>query len=688
MPKGFPNSSLRPLDRVASRRARRQPMLGAARNRGDWMALARPSPAAVRSRLLRLPVPGGGVRRNDFSCSTSRPLEPSLPVDTRRRRVGGHEGSIRSGCSCSRSVPRGRDGQPAPARQVVSRISPSWACSRSASCCSCSRPRILRRLLPSPPTAATNRSSRPRDGDPSAHALHGLRWPLGRVLLPVAALIAAISMRPGRAGPCPDDAAWIFLTLGIALAVPGLLQLGWRLVVWDPVENPRSCPGSRHRADPFARRHRSGTLQDWTCCSPPAFSLSLLGTFSSARACSRRCMPSQRPERGLSPRLPRRRHRLVALALCWRATSVASAHARPGLARDAAALEHVLLVVPAARCCSHAHPLALDAMNLGNISVGAPYLTRLRSPADAARVPVASARWRGGRRQTARPSEAAECRPAAPSSRPSWSRGRRRRRIVAATALLMAFWIIASVATDLVERLRPPRHRATVVHRARQIPRALVGMCRPLGARSSSSASRSCATGDSSATCRWPSATRRRSTHVFTFNGRATSRGRTTARPRRDRRDQDGRALATLTPKLFYPASQSTMPSVDRRRPHAHLYVSLGEAVAGGAWIVRIYVNPSSTGSGRLPRHALGGLLAATDRASREGARAAASGRLRRLRHEGLWFLVPRRRSALAFILSIGLKRDPREVPPASSTSLRRSSRSPARRRKQGRAPR
>ena len=41
----------------------------------------------------------------------------------------------------------------------------------------------------------------------------------------------------------------------------------------------------------------------------------------------------------------------------------------------------------------------------------------------------------------------------------------------------MAFWIVASVATDLVERLRPAGGmRASIAHRARQIPRAMVGM--------------------------------------------------------------------------------------------------------------------------------------------------------------------------------------------------------------------
>ncbi len=49
--------------------------------------------------------------------------------------------------------------------------------------------------------------------------------------------------------------------------------------------------------------------------------------------------------------------------------------------------------------------------------------------------------------------------------------------LVGALGLLMAFWIVASVATDVVERLRPvDGERVDVLARARLIPRAMVGM--------------------------------------------------------------------------------------------------------------------------------------------------------------------------------------------------------------------
>jgi cytochrome c-type biogenesis protein CcmF len=56
------------------------------------------------------------------------------------------------------------------------------------------------------------------------------------------------------------------------------------------------------------------------------------------------------------------------------------------------------------------------------------------------------------------------------------------------------------------------------------------------------------------------------------------------------------------------------------------LYVSLGEAVGGGAWIVRIYVKPFIDWIwGGCLVMALGGLLAASDRRYRARARQASA---------------------------------------------------------------
>ena len=126
------------------------------------------------------------------------------------------------------------------------------------------------------------------------------------------------------------------------------------------------------------------------------------------------------------------------------------------------------------------YPLALDAMNLGKISVGPPYFDTVFVPLLTPLVFLMGvgpmARWK----DSELPDLASRLKWAAGSAVVAtlivaWAKGGIG--IVGATGLLMAFWIVASVATDLVERLRPAGGmRASIAHRARQIPRAMVGM--------------------------------------------------------------------------------------------------------------------------------------------------------------------------------------------------------------------
>ena len=68
--------------------------------------------------------------------------------------------------------------------------------------------------------------------------------------------------------------------------------------------------------------------------------------------------------------------------------------------------------------------------------------------------------------------------------------------------------------------------------------------------------------------------------------------------------------------KRIYRVQTMPMTEADIHiRPTGDLYVSLGEAVEGGAWIVRVYVKPYVSWIwGGCVLMALGGLLAATDR--------------------------------------------------------------------------
>jgi cytochrome c-type biogenesis protein CcmF len=80
---------------------------------------------------------------------------------------------------------------------------------------------------------------------------------------------------------------------------------------------------------------------------------------------------------------------------------------------------------------------------------------------------------------------------------------------------------------------------------------------------------------------------------------------------------RDGRKLTDLYPEKRVYRVQ-TMPMTEagiRSRLTGDLYVSLGEPVDGGAWIVRVYVKPFVTWIwGGCALMALGGGLAASDR--------------------------------------------------------------------------
>ena len=126
----------------------------------------------------------------------------------------------------------------------------------------------------------------------------------------------------------------------------------------------------------------------------------------------------------------------------------------------------------------------------------------------------------------------------------------------------MAFWIVASVATDLAERLRPAGGmRASIAHRARQIPRAMVGMLLAhVGVAVFILGVTLVRTGEVERDVQMgPGDTTTIGDLVFTFRGvQRRAPGRTTAPPRaRSRSAENGRTIATLHPeKRFYPASQ------------------------------------------------------------------------------------------------------------------------------------
>jgi len=561
------------------------PMLGAAKNRLDWMALARPSArvlfALVAFSFLCLAASFVG---NDFSVLyVASNSNRALPLHYRVTAVwGGHEGSILlwllmltfwsfAVASFSKHLPE----------KVAARILAvmGWlAFGFLLFILVTSNP--FDRLFPVP---AEGRDLNPLLQDPGM-VIHPPMLYMGYVGLSVAFSFAVAFM------------PWLVATALIhSLAVT----------------------------------EKRNSFKNWTVLlAILAFSLSLLGTFlvRSGVLSSVHAFATD-PRRGLF---------ILAflvivigssLALyAWRAPSVGLGARFALISRETLLLSNnvLLLVACGAVLLGTLYPLALDAMNLGKISVGPPYFEIVFVPLLTPLVflmgvgPIA--RWK----EAALPDLASRLKWAAGATVAAtlvavWAKGGVG--IVGVVGLMMAFWIVASVATDLVERLKPAGGiRTGVLHRARLIPRALVGMMiAHVGIAVFIFGVTMVRTGEVERDVKMGiGETTEVNGTVFTFRGARDVQGPNyRAAQAVVEATVDGKLVATLRPeKRFYPATQTTLteaaidPGLTR-----DLYVSLGEPVAGGAWIVRVYVKPFVDWIwGGCLVMALGGLLAATDR--------------------------------------------------------------------------
>lgn len=202
-------------------------------------------------------------------------------------------------------------------------------------------------------------------------------------------------------------AAWIFLTLGIALGSWwAYYELGWGgWWFWDPVENASFMPWLLGTAllHSLAVTEKRGSFKSWTVLlAIGAFSMSLLGTFlvRSGVLTSVHAFATD-PRRGIFI--------LILLVLvvgsslllfAWRAPKVALGGQFGLISRESMLLTgNVLLVVACASVLlGTLYPLIIDALKLGKISVGPPYFNAVFVPVMApvlfllAAVPLA--RWK------------------------------------------------------------------------------------------------------------------------------------------------------------------------------------------------------------------------------------------------------------------------------------------------------
>ena len=670
------------------------PMLGAARNRSDWMALARPCArfvfglVAFAFACLALAFIG-----SDFSVLyVAENSNRSLPMHYRFTAVwGGHEGSILlwllmltfwtfAVSLFSRHLPE----------KVVARILAvmGWlAFGFLLFILLTSNP--FDRLSPVP---ADGRDLNPLLQDPGM-VIHPPMLYMGYVGLSVAFSFAIAALIGGNLDATwarwtrPwTTAAWIFLTIGIALGSGwSYYVLGWGgWWFWDPVENASFMPWLVATAliHSLAVTEKRNSFKNWTVLlAILAFSLSLLGTFlvRSGVLSSVHAFATD-PRRGLFI--------LAFLVIvigasltlyAWRATSVGLGARFALLSRETLLLgNNVLLVVACgAVLLGTLYPLALDALGLGKISVGPPYFDTVFVPLLTPLVFLMGvgplARWK----ETQLPDLAHRLRWAAGASIVAtvivaWLQGGVG--IVGALGLLMAAWIVASVATDLVERLRPVGGlRASILHRARLVPRAMVGMMvAHLGIAVFIFGVTMVKTGDVERDVKMDVGdTTEIHGNVFTFRGvrevagpnYQAVQGRHRHHPRRQAADDPATGEALLSVDAV-----DDDRSLDRQRrdPRSLRLARRADRRRHGLDRARLLQALRRLDLGRLLHHGPGRLhrrhrpaLSRQGEAVGDGARRERGGGMKRL-----WFLIPLAAFfALAAILAQGLKLDPHEVP-------------------------
>ena len=366
------------------------PLYGAARGKTAWLALARP---AAQTQFLLLAVAFGcllwAFYNNDFSVQyVAQNSNSQLPTLYRLSAVwGGHEGSLLlwvlmlagwtlAVSGFSRSLP---EIMVARVLGVLGLIT----CGFLAFVLITSNPFL--RLLPS---AGEGRDLNPLLQDPGL-VFHPPMLYMGYVGFSVAFAFAIAALLSGRLDAAwarwsrPwTTAAWVFLTLGIALgSYWAYYELGWGgWWFWDPVENASFMPWLIGTAliHSLAVTEKRGSFKNWTVLlAISAFSLSLLGTFlvRSGVLTSVHAFASD-PKRGIFI--------LGFLALvvgsslalfAWRAPKVGPGGSFALVSRETGLLvNNILLVVAAASVLlGTLYPLIMDALALGKLSVGPPY---------------------------------------------------------------------------------------------------------------------------------------------------------------------------------------------------------------------------------------------------------------------------------------------------------------------------
>jgi len=426
--------------------------------------------------------------------------------------------------------------------------------------------------------------------------------------------------------------AWIFLTCGIALgSFWAYYELGWGgWWFWDPVENASFMPWLVGTAliHSLAVTEKRGGFKSWTVLlAIAAFSLSLLGTFlvRSGVLTSVHAFATD-PKRGIFI--------LVFLLIviggslllyALRANQVGVGGKFDVVSRESLLLSNnVLLTVAAASVLlGTLYPLIVDALGGAKLSVGPPYFNLVFVPLMAPAMflmgigPIA--RWK----KANLPDLLTRLRwafvislltaIALPFVFGQW-------KALASLGLMLAFWIVTTIAVNLWERVRVTSGQLTTFQKLRTQSRSYYGMqLAHLGVAvfivgvtlvTSYQSEQDVRMGRGDVT--------RAGGYEFQFNGVTNVNGPNYVAGRAEIIvSRNGEEIERLYPeKRNYTASGNVMTetAIDSGI-FRHLYISLGEPVGGGAWSVRVYYKPFVGWIwGGAVLMALGGGLALSDR--------------------------------------------------------------------------
>ncbi len=428
-------------------------------------------------------------------------------------------------------------------------------------------------------------------------------------------------------------AAWVFLTFGIGLGSWwAYMELGWGgWWFWDPVENASFMPWLVGTAliHSLAVTEKRGSFKVWTVwLAIAAFSLSLMGTFlvRSGVLSSVHSFATD-PTRGLFI--------LAFLVIvigsslvlfAWRASKVGLGQRFGMFSRESMLLGNNMMLAAAcgAVLLGTLYPLFLDALGMGKISVGPPYFDTVFGLLMLPLVMVMGigplVRWKQDepvpllRRMIA---------PAVLVLAVALGVGLASGQVslVATGGLIMAFWIVAGLLVDLKTRLLPKGSSVGQAwHRARQLPRATVGMMvAHLGVAAFTFGVTMVKTYDIERDVQMgPGDTTEINGYTFRMvEVRDVPGPNFVAAQGRVEVTRDGKPVATLYPeKRIYRVQNNPMTeaAVDSTLSR-DLYLSMGEQLPSGAWVVRVQHKPfiSMIWLGCLIMMA-GGILATTDR--------------------------------------------------------------------------